>query len=137
METGFNFKITEDNRQKILDAIEVAKDLILDEIGNAAVEHTVDNIDARTTAHTSGLRQSIDYRVDEDTVTIFSNIFYAPFVELGTLDNFVPPEEWEDYGSYSKRGSRGGKGIKPRHFMRDAIRDHIEEYRSIIRKYIF
>lgn len=53
-------------------------------------------------------------------------------VELGTGPQFQSPPEWESFTA--NRGSGAGKGIKPRHFLRDAIQDHRDEYSDIIKK---
>lgn len=53
-------------------------------------------------------------------------------VELGTGPQFEAPPEWESFTA--DQGSGAGKGIKPRHFLRDAIQDHRDEYSDIIKK---
>ena len=77
------------------------------------------------------LRNSITNMVTEDAVHIGSNVVYAPFVELGTGPYFVPPPDWEQFSSTP--GSGIGKAyVHPRPFLRPAIEDHIDEFKTII-----
>ena len=76
------------------------------------------------------LRHSITHTVDEDTVSIGSNVEYAPYVELGTGPHFEPPPDWETFTS--KRGSGVGRGyVKPRRYLQPAIEEHKDEYKTI------
>ena len=76
------------------------------------------------------LRNSITHAVDGDTVSIGSNVEYAPYVELGTGPHFEPPPDWETFTS--KRGSGVGRGyVKPRRYLQPAIEEHAGEYKTI------
>lgn len=76
------------------------------------------------------LRNSITHAVDKDTVSIGSNVEYAPYVELGTGPHFEPPPDWETFTS--KRGSGVGRGyVKPRRYIQPAIEEHAGEYKTI------
>ena len=76
------------------------------------------------------LRNSITYEVQDDTVTVGSNVESAPYVELGTGPNFTPPPDWEQFES--KPGSGIGHSyVHPRPFLRPAVEDHLEEYKYI------
>lgn len=78
------------------------------------------------------LRNSITFEVVEDTLTIGTNVEYAPYVELGTGPYFEAPPEWEQFDS--PRGSGiGGAYVKPRPYLKPAIVDHIDEYMRIIK----
>ena len=64
---------------------------------------------------TGRLRNSMAHKmVSDNTVAIGSDVEYAKYQELGTL------------------GAR--RGIKPKYFLTNAVRDHIGEYESIIRR---
>lgn len=78
------------------------------------------------------LRNSITYRVDGKTVTVGSNVEYAPYVELGTGPNFTPPPKWERFNTKKGAGIRKGGYVRPRPYLRPAIVDHIDEFKSII-----
>ena len=76
------------------------------------------------------LRNSISHTVDGDTVSIGSNVEYAPYVELGTGPHFEPPPDWETFTS--KRGSGVGRSyVKPRRYLQPAIEEHAGEYKTI------
>ena len=70
-------------------------------------------------------------RSDDKEVDIGSNVEYAPYVELGTGSQFEAPPEWERFDA--PRGSGRGKGMRPRHFLRDAVVEHLDEYGNIIK----
>lgn len=79
------------------------------------------------------LRNSITFQVDGDTVTIGTNVEYAPYVELGTGPYFQAPPAWEQFDAPKGSGVRGGY-VRPRPYLKPAIADHIDEYKDIIRK---
>lgn len=61
---------------------------------------------------TGRLRNSMAHKmVSDTTVAIGSDVEYAKYQELGT-----------------------SRGIKPKYFLTNAVRDHIGEYESIIRR---
>ena len=78
------------------------------------------------------LRNSITHETGKDSVTIGSNVVYAPFVELGTGPNFTPPPEWEKIGGYTGTGTGHGY-VHPRPYLRPAIEDHLDEYERVIK----
>ena len=76
------------------------------------------------------LRNSITHAVNGDTVSVGSNVEYAPYVELGTGPHFEPPPDWETFTS--KRGSGVGRSyVKPRRYLQPAIEEHAGEYKTI------
>ena len=77
------------------------------------------------------LKNSIMHTEDETTTTVGTNVFYAPYVELGTGPNYTPPPEWME--NNAERGRGIGKGfVHPRPFLRPAMADHLLLYRQII-----
>ena len=61
---------------------------------------------------TGRLRNSMEHKMaKENTVAIGTDVEYAIYQELGT-----------------------SRGVKPKYFLTNALRDHIGEYESIIRK---
>lgn len=112
--------------------------IVLNAIGMQAEGNAVKGITAAKAVDTGRLRASITHQVDiqEDAVYIGSNVEYAPYVELGT-------------GIYASEG--GGRqdpwwyqdekgewhfthGIKPRHFLRNAITNYQSEYENILKE---
>ena len=154
-----NFKIT-DNRTAIVSAVESAVGKTLEEIGLRAMGYAIMNAPAGTPESTGiigykggSLRQSIDYKIVENAVHIGTNITskvshydkdgnktgetdepYGLYVELGTgvyADNGQGrknPWLWTD-----KNGKKHWtKGIKPTHFLRNSISEHMDEYKQIV-----
>lgn len=133
-------KITEDHTQEVISEMEKATARALEIIG-AKVEKYAKALCPVGTSESTGkksyrggtLRNSITHSVDEkeSTVTIGSNVVYAPFVELGTGPHFNAPPQWEQFKPYSKKG--GGHGyVYPRPYLRPAVEDHLPEYKDII-----
>lgn len=78
------------------------------------------------------LRNSITYQVEENTVSIGSNVEYAPYVELGTGPHFTPPPNWEQFDVPPSKGI-GHSYVRPRPFLRPAVENHLEEYKDVIK----
>ena len=134
-------KITEDNTKEIFDYVQKATTRALTVIGMKAEKYAKALCPVGTAESTGKkgyrggtLRNSITFDVnpDEKTVTIGSNVEYAPYVELGTGPHFQKPPEWETFDV--PKGSGGGHGyVKPRPYLKPAIQDHIDEYEKIIK----
>lgn len=146
-------EITEDNTKEILAGLEKATQIALTMIGMKAEKYAKALCPVGTPESTGWtdkngkrhpnkgyrggtLRNSITFQAestdDGGFVSIGSNVEYAPYVELGTGPQFEAPPEWEQFDA--PQGSGKGKGMRPRHFLRDAIVDHKEEYVNIIKK---
>lgn len=136
--------ITKDNIFKVLDSLNGASEKIMETIGTAAEKYAKALCPVGTVESTGikgyrggTLRGSITHVVEVTDkgagVAIGSNVEYAPFVELGTLGGFegLPPE-WESFEAPASKGKAHGKGITAKHFLRDAIQDHMAEYKAII-----
>ena len=142
-----NFKIT-DNRTAVISALESAVGKTLEEIGMRAMGYAIMNAPVGTPESTGivkysggSLRNSINYKVVENSVHVGTNITsgetnepYGLYVELGTgvyADNGQgrkSPWIWTD-----KNGKKHWtKGIKPTHFLRNSISEHMEEYRKVV-----
>ncbi len=73
-------------------------------------------------------------RVEGDSVIIGTNVEYAIFYEYGTGiyasngNGRKSPWAYKDYNG----AWHWTEGMKPSHFLRDAIQNHIDEYRNII-----
>lgn len=144
------FEVTEDNTQEVLEALDLASDRALMIIGMKAEKYakalcpvgtpeSTGYIDKNGVLHPNKgyrggtLRNSITFNVrsDDKEVDIGSNVEYAPYVELGTGPQFEAPPEWEQFDA--PQGSGHGKGMRPRHFLRDGIQQHMSEFGNIIK----
>lgn len=130
------FKIT-DNSDKVMSAKETATKMALEAIG-IRVEKYAKALCPVGTVESTGkkgyrggtLRNSITHEVDEDVVTIGSNVEYAPYIELGTGPYFQTPPQWEQFNS--TKGSGEGTGyVHPRPFLKPAIEDHLDEFKGL------
>lgn len=127
----------EDHSGEALSELERVKGKILEMIGLKAEGYAKKLCPVGTVESTGKkgyrggtLRNSYTHVVDGDSVTIGSNVEYAPFVELGTGPFFDPPPEWERFTT--EKGSGVGHGyVHPRPHLRPAIIDHRDEYKRI------
>lgn len=126
-----------DNSGAVLAELERTKKKVLKTIGERAERYAKELCPVGTSESTGiqgyrggTLRDSITNRVNGDKMELGSNVKYAPYVELGTGPHFTPPPEWEKFTT--ERGKGIGKAyVKPRPFIRPAIEDHRDEYKSI------
>lgn len=134
--------MTEDNTKEILAGLEKATQIAMTTIGMKAEKYAKALCPVGTPESTGKkgyrggtLRNSITFQAESTNsggfVAIGSNVEYAPYVELGTGPQFEAPPEWEQFDA--PQGSGKGKGMRPRHFLRDAIVDHKEEYINILK----
>ncbi len=77
------------------------------------------------------LRNSITHTVQEDTLSVGTNVEYAPYVELGTGPYFEAPPEWEQFDVPASSGL-GHSYVRPRPYLKPAIVDHLSEYEDVI-----
>ena len=134
-----NIDIIDNNKDKILEHLEKEKPRILETIGLKAEKYAKALCPVGTPESTGKkgyrggtLRNSITHQVDEDTLSVGTNVEYAPYVELGTGPNFTPPPEWESFDT--PKGSGVGHGyVKPRPYLRPAIEEHRAEYEQIMK----
>lgn len=132
--------INADNTAEVLEALDNATERILTMMG-IKIEKYAKALCPVGTVESTGkkgyrggtLRNSITFQVDDDSLTVGSNVEYAPYVELGTGPNFTPPPEWEQFTSEKGQGVGSGY-VMPRPFLRPAIEGHMDEYRHIVEK---
>lgn len=135
-----NINITESHVDEVISALNAAKPKILETIGLKAEKYAKALCPVGTVESTGKkgyrggtLRNSITHQIDDDTLSVGSNVEYAPYVELGTGPNFTPPPEWESFDT--PKGNGVGHGyVKPRPYLRPAIEEHLSEYADIIEK---
>lgn len=127
-----------DNSPQVREALDNVVPRILEMIGIQAEKYAKARCPTGTPESTGKkgyrggtLKNSITHQVDGDTLTVGSNVEYAPYVELGTGPNYTPPPEWEQFDV--PRSSGVGHGyVTSRPFLRPAIEDHISEYIRIV-----
>jgi HK97 gp10 family phage protein len=132
------FKIVEDNTDEIISLKDLACMRALRIIGGKAKDYATELCPAGTPETTGKkgyqggtLRQSITFESDDESMTLGTNVEYAPYVELGTGPNFTPPPEWEEFDVPKPKGIGHGY-VEARPFIRPAISDHLDEYQQII-----
>lgn len=137
-----------DNSSRILAEIREKMEIALNEIGQRAVKHARENAPVGTPEstgikkyHGGMLRNSLTYKVIGNSVYIGTNQTanngapYPIYVEFGTgifaENGRKTPWVWMD-----KNGEfHFTQGIRPTHFLRDAIQDNKEEYLNVVKKY--
>lgn len=111
------------HKAEIIDAKNRAVEAALNEIGLTAERFIKEKIsepkphkngDTRPSVVTGELRRSIDYNVDtaDESVTVGTNVEYAPYVELGTVRAPAYP------------------------YIRPAIEEHMGEFKEITQKHL-
>ena len=147
-----NMDIT-DNSDAVRDALEQAKARALEIIGGkiesyakALVAPLGPKGNPMRTAITAQLRNSIDHKVQGDTVVVGSNLDMAAYVELGTGNKYEPSAEWIQttvqrgpnsglshwfFYDEEQQRVRIGLPMAPTPFLRPAVEEHMEEYKHI------
>lgn len=139
-----NFAFT-DNSQQVLDALENAANVALEEIGLRAEGYAALLTPVGTPESTGvmgyqggTLRKSITHKVVGDEVYIGTNVDYAPYVEYGTgiyaSDGTGRKNPWV----WIDKNGKGHytRGMKPNHMLKKAASEHTEEYKKVIEKHL-
>lgn len=135
----FSIKIM-DNSPEVLAALQEQVEAALEAVGNQAVSHSKSIVTSESRVDTGALRNSISHAVsgDEKAVYVGTNQEYAIYNEYGTgiyLDGGGGRQSPWSYKD--KRGKwHRTRGMKPIHFLRDAIAKHLDEYKQIIELYL-
>lgn len=95
----------EDHTEEVLDGIEQAKARALEKIGLAAEGYAK----RLCPVDTGNLRNSITHDTDDEAAYIGTNVEYAVYVEMGTVNTPAQP------------------------YLKPAAADHMEKYRSILK----
>ena len=119
---GFEIKIASDKTGEVLAEVSKRSTVALEAVGQKAEDNAVrevtkavyDTPPAPTYKRTGRLRSSITHSVDSDnmSVSVGSNVEYAPYVELG-----------------SSRAKRG-----PRPFIKPALENYQAQYSALIKE---
>ena len=106
---GMEFKIAVDNTDKVKQAAEENIRTALQLIGQAGESNAIYEITALGAVDTGNLRRSIEHGDNgKDEAYIGTNVEYGKYVEYGT----------------SK--------MAPRPFLKQAVNNHIDEYKSLL-----
>ena len=127
-----------DHSGEVLRALEENVEAALEACGNQAVSHAKQNINSVPRVDTGALMQSISHVTwaEGGELYVGTNQSYAIYNEMGTGiyigGGRRSPWAFKD-GKGEWHMTRGMKGI---HFLKNAMANHVEEYKAIITKYL-
>ena len=127
-----------DHTEEILNALDEQASAALEAVGMQAVSYAKNTITEEGRVATGTLRNSISHLVvDADkTVHVGTNTSYAIYNEMGTGIHIgggrQTPWSYQDAKGNWHRTS----GMKPIHFLKNAVANHLEEYKAIIKQYL-
>lgn len=104
----FTLKIT-DNSSKVGAELEEAVKKALTLCGTEAQSYAKKYLTEKGAVDTGNLRNSVAYKVEDQTMAVGTNVEYAPYIEYGTYKMAARP------------------------YLEPAIADNADKYRSIIR----
>ena len=132
------FEITEDNSDKVLEELKNSTQAALEAIGNQAVSHAKKNITQAGRVDTGAMRNSMTHQVERDTCYVGTNNEYAIYHEFGT-GIYAEGGKGRQTGWFyvDKKGvGHYTRGMRPIHFLKNAIMNNVKEYQEIIKKYL-
>lgn len=126
-----NIKI-KSNASSVRAALGAQCERALEMCGLIAEGHAKENCTDKGIVDTGNLRNSITYKVGEDSMTVGTNVEYGIYNELGTgiyaSGGRQTPWAYEDInGNWHLT-----RGMKARPFIKPAISEHKDEYKKII-----
>lgn len=137
---NFTLEIQNDNTNEVIREMERKVAKALEAVGIQCSSHAKQNITAATRIATGTMRNTINHvvRTDEGAVYVGTNTRYAIYHEYGTGiyadggGGRKTPWVYKDAkGEYHRT-----RGIKPIHFLKNAVQDHANEYKQIIEKHL-
>ena len=131
-----------DNSDEVIRELERRMAAALDACGQTAVTHAKDIITAGVPRNADGtstgaLKNSIEHQSDAQECVIGTNLSYAIYNEYGTgiyADGGGRQTPWA-YQDAKGQWHRTN-GMTPLHFLKNAVANHVSEYRRIIKQYI-
>lgn len=129
-----DIEVTADNTAEVLRELETKIAAALEACGNQAVSHAKQNITEAGRVDTGAMRNSITHQVEGDTCYVGTNIEYAVYHEYGT-GIYTDGGGGRQTGWFyvdAKGHGHFTRGMKPIHFLKNAIANHIKEYKAII-----
>lgn len=128
--------ITADHTGDVLNALYWQAQAALEACGNQAVSHAKRNITSAGRVDTGAMRNSMNHKVvaSEYTCYVGTNQEYAVYHEYGTGVYAEGGKGRKTPWMYVDAKGEGHwtRGMKPIHFLKNAIQDHADEYKSII-----
>lgn len=127
-----NFKV-KSNTDLIKNEIEKKKTAVLEAVGLQAETNAKINITNAGRVDTGRLRNSITHTVSGDNVYIGTNVEYGIWHEVGT--GIYADDGQGRKSPWAYQDSKGvwhyTKGVKPSHFLKNAVSEHMDEYKQI------
>lgn len=125
--------IIRNNSNAIMHELENRKAEILKKIGIQAATNAKLNVTNSGRVDTGRMRNSITSEVVGNTVFIGSNVPYAVWHEVGSgiyaEDGQGRRSPWAYQDSHGQWHNT--RGLKPVHFLKNAVADHVNEYEQI------
>jgi HK97 gp10 family phage protein len=124
------FKLQIKNNSDIFkDAKDEAVETALDVVGMTAEGYAV----MKCPVDTGRLRNSITHTVKDGVAYIGTNVEYASYVELGTVNPDAGRHTENDPGPMAKNPGHV-PNHNPQPFLKPAVVDHVNEYKDIIKR---
>ena len=139
------FEIAVDNTADVLKELEARVQAALEACGIQAVGHAQDIITANIPRSskswytpTGTLRDNINYKVKENECYVGTNTKYAIYNEFGTGIYVEDGSGRQTPWAYKDKDGNvhWTRGIKPIHFLKNALADNTDEYKSIMEEYL-
>lgn len=121
-----------DNSAQTIAELERDTKAAMEAIGNQAVSHAKSNVAEAGRIATGDMRDSIDHKVIDKICYFGTNIKYAIYNEMGTgiyiAGGRQTPWRYKD----GKGEWHTTRGMRPIHFIKNAVANHISEYKAIV-----
>ena len=125
-----------DNSEQTISAMERAVKAGLTAVGQMASSHARQIITAASRIDTGTMRNSIDFKVQEHTVYVGTNTSYAIYHEMGT-GVYIAGGRKSPWAYKDAEGQwHWTRGVRPLHFLKNAVSNFVEEYKAIIRRFL-
>lgn len=129
------FRLT-DNSEAVLKALDQTTQAALEACGQQAVSHSKSIVTAAGRVKSGALRNSINSIVSGKTAYIGTNISYAKYHEMGT-GVYIAGGRQSPWAFQDEKGKwHMTRGVSPIHFIKNAVADHVAEYKRIIQQYL-
>ena len=125
-----------DNSEATLQEFERATQAALEACGQQAASHAKQNLTAAGRVDTGALRNSVNSAVSGKAAYVGTNMSYAKFHEMGT-GIYIAGGRKSPWAYQDNKGNwHRTRGVSPIHFIKNAVADHVAEYKRIIQQYL-